>query len=183
MITNLRRRKAMDQLSRRDLLAGAAALAVAAGLASGAAAEPAGVSPPPSSARAYLGGHKPQALPFDPTKLDGLSEKLIRSHWENNYQGAINALNAIEPKIPGLVADKDWPPYLLGNVKREELLRTGSMIMHGLYFGNLGGDGKPSGDIARSLGEYRVGGGVSQGCSRVGRRVRLGNARDQSIHR
>jgi spermidine/putrescine-binding protein len=86
-------------------------------------------------------------LPFDPAKLDGLSEKLIRSHWENNYQGAVNALNAIEPKIPGLVADKDWPPYLLDDVKREALLRTGSVIMHQLYFGNLGGDGKVSGDI------------------------------------
>jgi superoxide dismutase, Fe-Mn family len=141
-------------ISRRELLAGTAALA--AGLAgSVAAAEPAAVGTAPTTmGHAYLGNHKPQPLPFDPAKLDGLSEKLIRSHWENNYQGAVNALNAVEPKIPALVADKDWPPYLLGDVKREELLRTGSVIMHQLYFGNLGGDGKIGGDIVTSLVEW-----------------------------
>jgi Fe-Mn family superoxide dismutase len=141
-------------LTRRDLLAGVAVLTVGAGsTATSAASEQQTPTAPSTVAKSYLGNHKPQPLPFDPTKLDGLSEKLIRSHWENNYQGAINALNAIEPKIPGLVADKDWPPYLLGDVKREELLRTGSMIMHQLYFVNLGGGGKVDGDIVVSLVE------------------------------
>lgn len=140
-------------ISRRELLASAAVLAVGAGVTANAAAEQTAAAPT-APGKAYLGSHKPQPLPFDPAKLDGLSENLIRSHWENNYQGAVNALNTIEPKIPGLVADKDWPPYLLGDVKREELLRTGSVIMHQLYFGNLGGDGKVSGDIVTSLGEW-----------------------------
>lgn len=142
-------------ISRRDLLAGAAGVVIAASLSSSATgAEQSAAGAASAIGKAYLGSHKPQPLPFDPTKLDGLSEKLIRSHWENNYQGAINALNTIEPKIPGLVADKDWPPYLLGDVKREELLRTGSMVMHQLYFGNLGGDGRVGGDIVASLGEW-----------------------------
>jgi hypothetical protein len=34
-------------------------------------------------------------LSCDPTKLNGLSEKLIVSHWENNHGGAIRRLNAI----------------------------------------------------------------------------------------
>jgi Fe-Mn family superoxide dismutase len=143
-------------MSRRELLAGVAVLAAGTGLTGTAmAAEPsvAAAAPVPIG-KAYLGNHSPQPLPFDPAKLEGLSEKLIRSHWENNYQGAVNALNTIEPKIPALIADKDWPPYLLGDVKREELLRTGSMIMHQLYFGNLGGGGKISGDIVASLGEW-----------------------------
>lgn len=146
-------------LSRRDLIrtaTGMATLAVAGGiLVPGAvAAEPPSVLQVPAAVgKAYLGKHEPLPLPFDPTKLDGLSEKLLRSHWENNYQGAIKALNAIEPKIPALVADKDWQPYLLGDVKREELLRTGSMIMHQYYFANLGGDGKLAGDIVEPLGE------------------------------
>ena len=45
-------------------------------------------------ARAFRGVHQPRPLPFDPAKLKGLSEKLIRSHWENNYGGAVKALNA-----------------------------------------------------------------------------------------
>jgi len=139
--------------SRRDLFVGAAGLAVSSALTATAAEATAAVGAP-APAKAFLGSHNPQPLPFDPAKLDGLSEKLIRSHWENNYQGAVKALNTIEPKIPALVADKDWPPYLLGDVKREELLRTGSMVMHQLYFGNLGGDGKVGGDIVAPLGEW-----------------------------
>ena len=144
-------------LSRRGLMTAAASLGVGAALAVGAgasAADPLAAGAAPATGRAYLGNHQPQPLPFDPTKLDGLSEKLIRSHWENNYQGAVNALNTVAPKIPALVADKDWPPYLLGGVKREELLRTGSMVMHQLYFANLGGDGKIAGDIVTSLDEW-----------------------------
>ena len=144
-------------LSRRDLMTAAASLGVGAALAVGAgasAADPLAAGAAPATGKAYLGNHQPQPLPFDPTKLDGLSEKLIRSHWENNYQGAVNALNTVAPKIPALVADKDWPPYLLGGVKREELLRTGSMVMHQLYFANLGGDGKIAGDIVTSLDEW-----------------------------
>jgi superoxide dismutase, Fe-Mn family len=142
-------------LSRRDLMAGAAVLAVGAGLAASAgAAEAPPAAGAGSAGKAYLGKHQPQPLPFDPTKLDGLSEKLLRSHYDNNYQGAIKALNTIETKIPGLVADKEWAPFLLGDVKREELLRTGSMIMHQHYFGNLGGDGKIVGDMVPALGEW-----------------------------
>jgi Fe-Mn family superoxide dismutase len=142
-------------LSRRGLMAGAAVVAAGAGLAPiAAAAEPAANAPAVAAGKSYLGKHQPQPLPFDPTKLDGLSEKLLRSHYDNNYQGAIKALNTIEPKIPGLVADKDWAPFLLGDVKREELLRTGSLIMHQHYFGNLGGDGKIAGEIVPVLGEW-----------------------------
>ena len=138
-------------LTRRTLLSAAAVLGVSAGLIPTSPAAEAAPDAVPTGAKSYLGKHQPQPLPFDPAKLDGLSAKLIQSHWENNYRGAINALNTIEPKIPGLVEDEDWPPYLLGDIKREELLRTGSMIMHQLYFGNLGGNGKIGGDIVKSL--------------------------------
>ena len=36
-----------------------------------------------------------QDLPFDPTSLEGLSEKLLRSHHANNYSGAVKRLNAL----------------------------------------------------------------------------------------
>lgn len=35
--------------------------------------------------------YQPKPLSCDPTRLPGLSEKLIVSHWENNYCGAVNA--------------------------------------------------------------------------------------------
>ncbi|MCA1602758.1 MAG: Fe-Mn family superoxide dismutase [Acidobacteria bacterium] len=45
------------------------------------------------TARAFGGQHQPKSLPFNPAKLNGFSEKLIRSHWENNYGGAVKALH------------------------------------------------------------------------------------------
>ena len=41
-------------------------------------------------------------LPFDPSKVKGLSEKILVSHYENNYIGAVKRLNAIEEQLAGL---------------------------------------------------------------------------------
>jgi Fe-Mn family superoxide dismutase len=100
-----------------------------------------------SVAKAFSGQHTPKPLPFDPAKLKGLSERLIKSHWENNYGGAVKALNIVEQKLASMLTDKDLPPYIYGDLKREELVRTGSVVLHENYFANLGGDGKASGKV------------------------------------
>src|SRR3979490_2471649 len=41
-------------------------------------------------------------LPFDPAKIKGISEKLLVSHYENNYGGAVKRLNAITAQLAGL---------------------------------------------------------------------------------
>lgn len=97
-------------------------------------------------APAYRGSHEPKPLPFDPAKLRGFSEKLIRSHHENNYTGAVKRLNLIQQQLGQL--PKDAPPFQVGSLKREELIATNSMVLHEFYFGNLGGDGKVGGAIA-----------------------------------
>lgn len=97
--------------------------------------------------RAFSGQHSPKPLPFDPSKLKGISEKLIKSHWENNYIGAVRALNAVEQRLAVMLGEKDLPPYLYGNIKREELARTGSVVLHEKYFANLGGNGRASGKV------------------------------------
>jgi hypothetical protein len=38
-------------------------------------------------------------LPFKPSRLDGLSERLLASHYENNYGGAVRRLDAIEAEL------------------------------------------------------------------------------------
>lgn len=107
---------------------------------------------------AFRGERVPKPLPFDPTKLKGISEKLIRSHHENNYLGALKALNAVEKRLSASLADKELPAYIYGDLKREELVRTGSVVLHEIYFANLGGDGKAGGDvlnaIKQSFGSY-----------------------------
>ena len=99
----------------------------------------------------FAGRHQPIPLPFDPTRLKGISEKLIKSHWENNYSGAVNALNAVEQRLATMLGDKDLPAYVYGDLKREELVRTGSVVLHEHYFANLGGDGKPGGDVLNAI--------------------------------
>ena len=79
-------------------------------------------------------------LAIDPARLDGLSEKLVRSHHENNYAGAVKRLNAIREQLAGI----DFaiaPGFQLNGLKREELVATNSMLLHELHFSNLGGDG------------------------------------------
>jgi Fe-Mn family superoxide dismutase len=100
---------------------------------------------PMSSAR------EPKPLPFDPAKLNGLSEKLIRSHWENNYIGSVKTLNMISGRLQAAMNDPDLPPIVYGGLKREELHRVGSVILHEQYFGNLGGNGKAGGDVLNAL--------------------------------
>lgn len=100
---------------------------------------------------AFAGRHEPRPLPFDTAKLRGLSERLVRSHWENNYCGAVKALNAVEQRLAAMLEDPDLSPYVYGDLKREELLRIGSVRLHELYFANLGGDGKADDAIQRVL--------------------------------
>jgi superoxide dismutase, Fe-Mn family len=104
--------------------------------------------------KVFAGQHQPKPLPFDPAKLNGLSERLIKSHWENNYGGTVKALNVVELKLATLLNDKDLPPYMYGDLKREELIRTGSVVMHDMYFGNLGGDGKPGSEILFAIRQH-----------------------------
>jgi len=89
-------------------------------------------------------------LPFDPAKVKGLSEKLLLSHWENNYGGAVKRLNAITAQLASL----DFataPVFVVNGLKREELIATNSMIIHELYFDSLGGEGEPVGALADQL--------------------------------
>ena len=83
-----------------------------------------------------------KALSCDPKKLKGLSEKLIMSHWENNYGGAVKRLNAISAQLATL----DFataPVFVVNGLKREELIATNSMVLHELYFDGLGAEGEP----------------------------------------
>lgn len=124
---------------------------------------------------AFATNHESKPLPFDPAKLDGLSEKLMRSHWENNYGGSVKALNTIKQRLYKLLNDADTPPFVYNDLKREHLLRTGSVVLHELYFGNLGGNDKPDNALSKILGNVfgsfetwenefkRIGAGLSGG--------------------
>ncbi|MEK7223983.1 MAG: Fe-Mn family superoxide dismutase [Pseudomonadota bacterium] len=94
-------------------------------------------------------------LSCDPARLKGLSEKLIVSHYENNYAGAVKRLNAITEQLAALDFSKA-PVFTINGLKREELIAANSMILHELYFDSLGGDGQAPGAmhsvLARDFG-------------------------------
>ena len=69
-------------------------------------------------APAYRGANQIKPLPFEAGKLKGLSEKLITSHHQNNYGGAVKRLNQIQQQIGSL--PKDAAPYQMGSLKRED---------------------------------------------------------------
>ena len=81
-----------------------------------------------TGSRAFRGDHQANPLTFDPAKLKALSERLISSHWENNCGEAIKALNAIERRLATMLPEENLRPYVYGGLKREELVRTRSVI-------------------------------------------------------
>src|SRR5256714_14968041 len=91
-----------------------------------------------------------KSLACDPTRIKGMSEKLIVSHYENNYGGAVNRLNAITAQL----AELDFataPGFLVNGLKREELIASNSMILHELFFSSLGEGGEPEGELRAAL--------------------------------
>ena len=80
-------------------------------------------------------------LPFDPAALRGLSPRLMSSHHQNNYGGAVKRLNAIRAQLAATTFGSA-PGFQLNGLKREELIASNSMLLHELYFASLGGDGQ-----------------------------------------
>ena len=99
-----------------------------------------------------------QPLACDPAKLNGLSARLITSHYENNYGGAVRRLNALRVEFALL----DWSKastFTVNGLKREELIAANSAFLHELYFDTLGTNGplKPGGlsvALARDFGSF-----------------------------
>jgi Fe-Mn family superoxide dismutase len=104
-----------------------------------------------ASAQAATTAPKPRPLPFDPTKIPGLSEKILTSHHDNNYVGAVNRIGAIQGELAKLDM-ATAPGFLLNGLKREELFATNSMILHEAYFASLGkGGSKPDTTLAKRI--------------------------------
>jgi superoxide dismutase, Fe-Mn family len=89
-------------------------------------------------------------MSFDPKSITGISEKVLVSHYENNYVGAVKRLNAIGTQLAELDFAKA-PNFVINGLKREELIASNSMILHEIYFDGLGGGGKPSGALADAI--------------------------------
>lgn len=148
-----------DPLDRRGLVQagllgpGAAALAATlpttTTLAQGAGPTPAvGAAGPPSGARRAPYTVKP--LPFDPQRVRRMSERILVSHHENNYAGAVRRLNSIADQLASLDYERT-PGFVVNGLKREELVAANSMILHELFFDGLGEESRPGAALAEAL--------------------------------
>jgi superoxide dismutase, Fe-Mn family len=91
---------------------------------------------------------KPMA--FDPKSIPGLSENILRSHYDNNYSGAVKRLNTINEQLSAL----DFAAaanFTINGLKREQLVAMNSMILHEIYFAGLGQGGEPAGQLAAAI--------------------------------
>ena len=100
--------------------------------------------------------HRIAPLFCRPWTLNGISARLIESHYENNYGGALNRLNGIAKELEAL-DPATAPPQVINRLKRDELTLLNSTLLHELYFASLGGDGRTlpepiAGAIARDFG-------------------------------
>src|SRR3989442_7418441 len=96
-------------------------------------------------------------LSCDPSRVRGMSERMIISHYENNYGGAVKRLNLIEEQLAGL----DYTSaagFLINGMKREQLIAMNSMILHELVFDGLGDESEQAPALtealARDFGSY-----------------------------
>ena len=124
-------------LDRRFLIGGLAMAGVAAASAAS------GQTPPASAPAA-------QPLPFDPKGVPGLSEKLLVSHHDNNYVGAVKRLGAIRTEFAKL-DPAAASGFMLNGLKREELIAWNSMILHEIYFAGLTGGVAASPALAQAI--------------------------------
>lgn len=104
----------------------------------------------PASAQPDSPGFAPRPLPFDPTAVAGFSARLLTSHHDNNYAGAVKRLGAIQAEWTKL-DPATAPGFTINGLKREELIAWNSMILHELYFAGLGVPGRPSAALAAAI--------------------------------
>ncbi|HZP79858.1 MAG TPA: Fe-Mn family superoxide dismutase [Pseudolabrys sp.] len=76
-----------------------------------------------------------------PWTLNGITPRLIESHYENNYGGAVARLNAIAEELAALDS-QTAPAHVISRLKQEEMAALNSTLLHELYFASLGGDGR-----------------------------------------
>jgi superoxide dismutase, Fe-Mn family len=91
-----------------------------------------------------------------PWTLNGISPKLIESHYEHDYGGAVARLNALSEELSAL-DPATTPSDVISRLKRDEVAALNSTLLHELYFSSLGGDGRAVPDgiapaLARDFG-------------------------------
>jgi Fe-Mn family superoxide dismutase len=115
-------------IKRRDFIKGVGAAAASTAMLAG--------TPALAQANQQTGAepmaYQPKPMPFDPKSVAGISEKVLVSHYENNYVGVVKRLTAIGTQLAELDFVKA-PNFVINGLKREELIASNSMILHEIF--------------------------------------------------
>lgn len=91
-----------------------------------------------------------QAKKFELTGLDGISDNQIAQHRDILYAGYVNKLNEIEERLKTVDVSKANQIFSdMRGLKADETFALNGVVLHELYFENLGAKGGgPSGKLA-----------------------------------
>lgn len=85
-------------------------------------------------------------LPYSYSSLEGISEQQIKYHHDVHYAAYVSNLNKLEQEEAELISKGDFSA--IRALKLNESFNTSGMILHELYFDNLGGSGgEPTGKL------------------------------------
>lgn len=91
-------------------------------------------------------------LPYSRDALDGISEQVVEWHHGTHQQGYVNGLNVYRDKIQEMRDSGDFSD--VGDVKNGLTHNGCGMMLHEMYWENMGGDGgEPSGALADMIAE------------------------------
>lgn len=95
--------------------------------------------------------HEPKK--FELKGLEGISENQISQHRDVLYVGYVNKLNEIEERLKSVDITKANQVFSdLRALKTDETFALNGVLLHELYFENLGGKGgEPSGKLAELI--------------------------------
>lgn len=95
--------------------------------------------------------YEAKPLPFQKS-LIGISEKTLQIHHDKLYVGYVNKKNEIDEKLKKVDLNSANQSYSdLRALKDGETFSVNGVYLHEYYFNVLGGDGKPSGEIAKQI--------------------------------
>jgi Fe-Mn family superoxide dismutase len=137
----------IDRLKRRDIIQGIGLFAGTVSASALAERSAFGQAAPSTGVKLT---YEAKPLSLDPKAIKGISEKVLLSHYENNYVGAVRRLNAIAAQLAELDFVKA-PVFTINGLKREQLIATNSMILHEMYFDSLGGGGAARGALLDAI--------------------------------
>ncbi|MFQ5492868.1 MAG: superoxide dismutase [Candidatus Dojkabacteria bacterium] len=83
-------------------------------------------------------------LPYDPDEVkDVLSKQVVEWHHDKHHAGYVKKANEIEDALPDADTEASNANYSqYGELKRRQSFNLSGIILHNIYWANMGGDGK-----------------------------------------